>query len=94
MPAIAFYSSTTSKNAKDKEKLMKAILFLLNEQTGDDSLLTHILKNTHKPQTAESQTLTPSDMDKVKLARYEKRISDILISLKLVIRTFEQVETT
>ncbi|MBK9227468.1 MAG: hypothetical protein IPL67_10550 [Ignavibacteria bacterium] len=73
---------------------MKAILILLNEQSGNDSLLTHILKNTRKPQQAGNQTLTLSDLDKMKLARYEKRISDILISLKLVIRTFEQVETT
>lgn len=73
LPAIAFYSNENSAISKERAKLMKAILMLIDENSNDSSLfsyVTSILPNT-----------SPSLLT--------KQILDAAVAIKLAIRTFK-----
>lgn len=76
---LAFYSSPTSEAGEKRTKLLDAILMLIENNT-QGRLLDYVLAYTNVGQ------------NKTKIDKYEKKISDALIALKLALRTFKQKE--
>jgi len=92
LPTIAFYSNESG--SKDKRlNLMRAILLLLDDSAGtDDKLLKYIITNSKLNPDQNTNPITLNSLDPNKLALFEKRITDVIIALKLALRTFKEKE--
>ena len=79
LPTLAFYSNEFSDSGKKKLKLITA-LHILIENVNNPKLLNYVLSGTH------------NGINKAEIDKYEKKISNALIALKLALRTFKQKE--
>lgn len=75
---LAFYSNEQSQ-AKKRLNLLKAIMKLI-DPSSNQRLLDYVLSNTDEGN------------NKTEIDKFEKKISDALIALKLALRTFKPKE--
>jgi CRISPR-associated protein Cmr5 len=74
---LAFYSNEQSQAKDKRSKLLTAIMKLINPGS-TQRLLDYVLLNTNKGE------------NKTEVDKFEKKISDALVALKLALRTFKQ----
>lgn len=80
LATLAFYSNEQSGSADKRLKLMKAIVKTILNANSEKKILDYVLIGSH------------NGTNKYEIDKFEKKISDALIALKLAIRTFKQKE--
>lgn len=77
LPAIAFFERNTQNTEQDKKRLMTAILYVLDSQ----------LENQENKKLLDYVLSRYNNLDEI-----EEKILYISVAMKLVLRTYEQVE--
>ncbi len=90
LATLAFYQNDSGKKAKSSH-LLKAIYDVLKPGHRDDTdgptLIDYVIRQTLIRENEEEASL--DILDKEKLLRYQQEIEDILVAMKLALRTFK-----
>jgi CRISPR-associated protein Cmr5 len=87
LPTLAFYQNDDGKNA-DSSKLLKAILDILEpNHNNNQKLIDYAIAQTRI--NNNNNTVQNTDIDIEKLQILSDEIRDILVALKLALRTFK-----